>query len=89
MYGGSPTTATHILLYVDGVLEATTRKSVRSINTEPATHPHGVWLGRNLSMWVPEPPGASFFRGDLDEVHIFAAALDESMIRGLMEGGIY
>lgn len=86
MYGGSPTTATHVRLYVDGVLEATTRKSIRSIYTEPATDPHGVWLGRNLSVWVPEPPGARFFRGDLDEVHIFAAALDEAMIRQVMDG---
>jgi hypothetical protein len=87
MYGGSPTTATHVLLYVDGGLESTTRKSVRSIFTESATHPHGVWLGRNLSIWAPEPVGAKFFRGELDEVHIFGAALDESMIRRLGEGG--
>jgi ferric-dicitrate binding protein FerR (iron transport regulator) len=86
MYGGSPTTATHVWLYVDGVLEATTRKSIRSIDTKPATDPHGVWLGRNLSIWVPEPPGARFFRGELDEVHIFAAALDEAMIRRVMDG---
>lgn len=86
MYGGSPTTATHILLYVDGVLESTTRKSVRAIYTEPSTYPHGVWLGRNLSAWSPEPPGARFFRGDLDEVHIFSAALDETMIRQVMDG---
>lgn len=85
MYGGSPTTATHVLLYVDGVLEATTRKSVRVIYTEPSTNSHGVWLGRNLSIWTPEPPGARFFRGAIDEVNIFAAALDEPMIRRLME----
>jgi hypothetical protein len=86
MYGGSPTTATHVLLYVDGVLESTTRKSVRTINTKPSTESHGVWLGRNLSQWTPEPPGASFFRGDLDEVYIFAAALDQPMIHKVMEG---
>lgn len=86
MYGGSPTTATHVLLYVDGVLESTTRKSVRTIDTQPATVSHGVWLGRNLSMWNPDPPGASFFRGELDEVHIFAAALDQPMIHQTMEG---
>ena len=86
MYGGSPTTATHVLLYVDGVLESTTRKSVRTINTKPSTESHGVWLGRNLAQWSPEPPGASFFRGDLDEVHIFASALDQPMIQKVMEG---
>jgi hypothetical protein len=86
MYGGSPTTATHVLLYVDGVLEPTTRKSVRPIDTQPATVSHGVWLGRNLSQWHPDPPGASFFRGELDEVHVFAAALDHAMIHQVMEG---
>lgn len=85
MYGGSPTTATHVLLYVDGVLETTTRKSVRAIDTELPLNSHGVWLGRNLSRWSPDPPGASFFRGDLDEVHIFDAALDQSMILHVME----
>ncbi|MCU0750502.1 MAG: FecR domain-containing protein [Akkermansiaceae bacterium] len=88
MYGGSPTTATHILLYVDGVLESTTRKSVRAIDTELTPNSHGVWLGRNLSRWSPDPPGASFFRGDLDEVHIFDAALDQSMILDVMQGSV-
>jgi hypothetical protein len=87
MYGGGmPSTATHVLLYVDGWLESTTRKSVRFINTEPATEPHGVWLGRNLSILNPVPPDAWFFRGELDEVHIFSAALDQAMIRRVMDG---
>jgi ferric-dicitrate binding protein FerR (iron transport regulator) len=87
MYGGrEPTTATHVLLYVDGRLESTTRKSVRVINTEPSTEPHGVWLGRNLSVLNPDPPDARFFRGELDEVHIFSAALDQAMIRRVMGG---
>jgi hypothetical protein len=86
MYGGSPTTGTHILLYVDGVLESTTRKSVRIIDTRPSTNLHGVWMGRNLSLSDPAPPGASFFRGELDEVHIFAAALDQPMIHQVMAG---
>ena len=87
MYGGiSPTTATHVLLYVDGRLESTTRKSVRVINTEPATEPHGVWLGRNLAGSKPHPPKAYYFRGELDEVHIFNAALDQPMIRRVMDG---
>lgn len=86
MYGGSPTTATHVLLYVDGVLETTTRKSVRAIDTELPPDSHGVWLGRNLSRWSPDPPGAAFFRGDLDEVHIFDAALGQSMILDVMQG---
>lgn len=86
MYDGSPTTATHVLLYVDGVLESTTRKSVRPIYTEPPTQSHGVWMGRNLSWRDPHPPGAAFFRGEIDEVHIFSAALDQPMIHQVMAG---
>lgn len=87
MYGGvAASTATHVLLYVDGRLESTTRKSVRFINTEPSPDPHGIWLGRNLSQYDPSPPSASFFRGELDEVHVFSAALDQSMIRRVMGG---
>ena len=86
MYGGAaPSTATHVLLYVDGRLESTTRKSVRVINTKPAIEPHGVWMGRNLSVTNPEPPDALFFRGQLDEVHIFSAALDQPLIHRVME----
>lgn len=87
MYGGAvPSTATHVLLYVDGRLESTTRKSVRVINTEPPSDPHGVWLGRNLSIQDPVPADALFFRGELDEVHIFSAALDQPAIRRVMDG---
>jgi hypothetical protein len=86
MYGGSPNTATHVLLYVDGVLESTTRKSVRNIDTKPSTVSHGVWMGRNLSQINPEPPQSFFFRGDLDEVYVFSAALDQSMIQRVMDG---
>jgi len=89
MYGGAvPSTATHVLLYVDGRLESTTRKSVRVINTEASSDPHGVWLGRNLSTREPVPPAALFFRGELDEVHIFSAALDQTMIRRVMDGSL-
>lgn len=87
MYGGAvPSTATHVLLYVDGRLESTTRKSVRVINTEASSDPHGIWLGRNLSTRDPVPPDALFFRGALDEVHVFSAALDQTMIRRVMDG---
>jgi hypothetical protein len=68
------------------VMELTTRKSVRTINTQASTESHGVWLGRNLSRFHSEPPGAYYFRGELDEVHIFAAALDHPMILKVKEG---
>jgi hypothetical protein len=88
MYGGErPSTATHLLLYVDGRLEPSPTKQVRDIDTE--THPddaalsHGVWLGRNLAFYdrdITSVPGGRFFRGDLDEVFIFDAALSSDEI---------
>ncbi len=87
MYGGlAPSTATHVLLYVDGKLESTTRKSVRMINTGSSPDARGILLGRNLSFDHPSPPDALFFRGELDEVHVFSAALDQPMIKRVMRG---
>jgi hypothetical protein len=91
MYGGErPSTATHLLLYVDGKLEPSLAKQVRDIDTE--IHPgdallsHGVWLGRNLAFYDPTSSttvGGRFFRGDLDEVFIFDAALSSDEIATL------
>jgi hypothetical protein len=43
-------------------------------------------MGRNLSRINSEPPQSFFFRGDLDEVYIFSAALDQPMIQQVMNG---
>lgn len=85
MYGGHrPNTATHVLLYVDGELEPAARKAVREIATDTSgPEAHGIWLGRNLNT-SPDEPG-HFFRGWVDEVFIFDAALGQEQIRSLVK----
>lgn len=91
MYGGHrPDSATHILLYLDGQLEPAARKAVREIRTEIASpDAHNMWLGRNLGYRELGRPSSygRFFRGGLDEVFVFNAALDQEQIRSLMRYG--
>ena len=89
MYGGHrPDSSTHILLYVDGELEPAARKAVREIRTEiNSAAAHNMWICRNLAY---RGPGAGysfgrFFRGSVDEVFVFNAALDQEQIRSLMK----
>lgn len=87
MYGGErPTTGTHVLLYVDGLLEPSPRKSVQEIATV-ASAQHGLWLGRNLAFHddsLRSLPSGAFFRGHVDEVYIFDGALSHREIEALM-----
>lgn len=89
MYGGHrPDAGTHILLYVDGELEPAARKAVMEIRTATDTaRAHNLWLGRNLNYegvnWQVD--GGPFFRGCLDELFVFDAALDQERIRFLMK----
>ena len=91
MYGGPrPTTGTHVLLYVDGQLEPSPRKSVQEIATV-ASAQHGLWLGRNLSFHddsMGSVPTGSFFRGSVDEVYIFDGALSHREIEALMRNNV-
>jgi hypothetical protein len=88
LYGGTrPNTATHVLLYVDGLLDPASKKKVREIATDTDRALHGVWLGRNLAFKGTEsgvPPAEKFFRGALDEVFIVGAALNQAQIQRLM-----
>lgn len=71
-----------VLLYVDGKLESPTSRVLSFIETEVETSTHGVWLGRNVNV---SKSAGGFFRGALDEVYIFDAALSQGDIRRLME----
>ncbi|MCA1561103.1 MAG: hypothetical protein LC804_12835 [Acidobacteria bacterium] len=87
MYGGRrPDVSTHVLLYLDGELEPSATKAVREIRTDTTSQrAHGIWLGRNLSFKSETDRGEHrFFRGWLDEVFIFDAALSQDQIRQLM-----
>ena len=88
MYGGDQAdTSTHILIYVDGRLEKTSRKSIAGIATAlDSEESQQLRFGRNLGFRT----GAEFtedrlFNGWLDEIYIFDAALEQEQIRKLME----
>lgn len=87
MYGGSqPNVGTHVILYVDGERERVSRRALQEVRTEIDEAEHGVWVGRNSSA----KPGkrnvvnGGFFRGELDELYIFDAALSQGELRQLM-----
>ena len=89
MYGGDEAdVSTHVLLYVDGQLEKTSRKSVARIGTE-LEHERSVplMLGRNIGFASdPNSPNRQrFFKGWLDEIFIFDTALEQEKIQCLME----
>ncbi|WP_017446626.1 LamG-like jellyroll fold domain-containing protein [Gayadomonas joobiniege] len=88
MYGGqSSDISTHVLIYVDGQLEKTHGKSIARLNTQitdQASRP--LSLGRNIGyreedVYVRD----KFFRGAVDELFVFAAALDQQQIIRLMK----
>ena len=88
MYPGShPDVGKHVLLYVDGTLDEVSQRALREIDTEVESAEHGVWLGRNVSFSEASArrEGNGFFRGGLDEVFIFGAALSSEEVRALMK----
>lgn len=88
LYGGSqPDVGTHALLYVDGKQETVSRRALREVRTEVDQADHGIWLARNVAYTQSTPGHAhgGFFRGGIDEVYVFDAALSGSEIRNLME----
>jgi hypothetical protein len=87
MYGGREAdVGTHVLVYVDGRLEATTVKSLRGIDTDiRSPSARALGFGRNLGFRGGRSDRDRFFRGWLDEVHVFDAALTAAQVRSLME----
>ena len=88
MYGGwAADVSTHILLYVDGRLEPTTARALRGIDTDiQGPGARALAFGRNLGFRDGQSSGRDrFFRGCLDEVHLFDAALTAAQVRALME----
>jgi hypothetical protein len=88
MYGGArPDIGTHVLVYLDGELEAISRRTLRAIDTRIGEGGHGVWLGRNIThMDETKPHPSPFLRGMVDEMVIANGALSQLEIRTLMEG---
>ncbi len=88
LYGGShQNIGTHVIIYIDGKMEKISRRALGQIMTNTQSADHGVWLGRNISYFqkTADEWHGGFFRGALDEVYIFDAALPAEDIHRLME----
>ncbi|WDE98969.1 FecR domain-containing protein [Lentisphaera profundi] len=87
MYGGEADTSTHILLYVDGKLENTSHKAVHRIDTIlDNKNSRPLIFGRNMAFSTDDKNiRDKFFRGWLDEIFIFDAALNQEQIQNLMD----
>jgi hypothetical protein len=86
MYGGEHAeVSTHILMYIDGQLENTSKKSVAKIQTNLSDkNSRALMIGRNLGFTDKKNLPNKFFKGWLDELFIFDTALDDEQIRSLM-----
>ncbi|MBU2881658.1 FecR domain-containing protein [Psychrosphaera sp. B3R10] len=88
VYGGENSNiSTHVLLYVDGKLEKTQQKSIAKLNTQlqdPLSSP--LSIGRNIAHSKGiEPLKQGFFKGGVDELFVYEAALEQQQIQQLME----
>jgi hypothetical protein len=86
MYGGPDAdVSTHLLIYVDGILEKAARKSIRKINTdinsESAVKVH---IAQNAAAIKNPQIKNRFFKGGIDEVYVFNYALSASEVRMVM-----
>jgi len=88
-YGGDhPDATTQVLMYVDGQLERTHRKSMPIVHTDTASiGSKKVAFGLNIGpvgKRPGKPPEWLVFRGCMDEVFICDGALSQSQVRELM-----
>ncbi|KMT66956.1 LamG-like jellyroll fold domain-containing protein [Catenovulum maritimum] len=86
LYGGEASDiSTHVLMYVDGELEKTNGKSVAKVNTKISqNNSRPLSLGRNIGYTAAHEKD-KFFRGAVDELYVFDAALEQKHIRQLMK----
>ena len=79
--------STHVLFYIDGKLHQTTHKSVLIHTDITSKTARPVKMGRNMGFRGAKVNDKqhAVFRGDLDEVYIFDAALSGNQIQRLME----
>ncbi|MDG2256239.1 MAG: FecR domain-containing protein [Opitutaceae bacterium] len=78
--------ATNVLIYLDGSLEQTSRKSFLTIDTSTKTDAFPVTMGRAAdAVDKSSYRENSFFEGSLDEVYIFDSAISKSQVQSLMK----
>ena len=85
-YGGRQADAsTHIMLYVDGNLHPSSAKSFISIDTDiDSDQAIKLLMGRAADNYFKNDKHKTF-RGELDEVYLFDAALNGEQIRSLQK----
>ncbi|WP_158969449.1 LamG-like jellyroll fold domain-containing protein [Paraglaciecola sp. L3A3] len=87
MYGGeSSNIATHVLLYVDGMLEKTKNKSFAKVLTK-LKHPKSksLSMGRNIGFDEKQIHYLDkYFKGWVDELFVVNAALDQEQVQQIM-----
>lgn len=86
LFGGVNTNlSTHVLIYIDGELEQSSDKSIANVYTQ-LSHPKSkpLMMGRNIAYTNPKYK-FKFFKGWIDEVFIFNAALSQQQIQHLMK----
>ncbi|WP_016953891.1 LamG-like jellyroll fold domain-containing protein [Catenovulum agarivorans] len=90
LYGGEASDiSTHVLMYVDGELEKTNGKSVAKVNTKTSqNNSRPLALGRNIGYTAAHEKD-KFFRGAVDELYVFDAALEQQQIRQLMKNNLF
>jgi hypothetical protein len=87
MYGGDEVDlSTHVLLYVDGKLEKTSRKSIVRVETQlDHEKSRPLMMGRNMGFSNDSKRVRyQFFKGWLDEIFVFDTALEQEKIQRLM-----
>ncbi|WP_158966340.1 LamG-like jellyroll fold domain-containing protein [Paraglaciecola sp. L3A3] len=88
LFGGEHANlATHVLIYVDGVLEKTSRKSIAKVFTElKHQESQPLRMGRNIAYknLNNSEQKHRFFKGAVDEVYIFDSALQRQQVLKLM-----
>lgn len=88
MYGGDGANVnTHILLYVDAMLESSSKKSLLDIKTDlgGSDKTTTVLMGRDAMAYINRNRSNNVFKGWMDEVFIFDAALSQDAIQQLMQ----
>lgn len=89
LFGGEHANlSTHVLIYINGQLEKTSKKSIAKIFTK-LNHPKSkpLTMGKNIAFSNPnnKKQHNRFFKGWLDEVYLFDSALDQQQVTQLMQ----
>ncbi len=80
-----PDVSMEVIMYVDGVPEQFTYRMTGEVKTDSGPDGHGIWIGRNLAKGSSQ---GNFFRGAIDELHIFNHVLSQSEILAIRDSAV-